>query len=53
MRASLCQAPWEVALEADIATLQSMGFSRAKAKTALLEVGGSVEEALDLLFQQA
>lgn len=46
------KAAWEAAMDADIASLQAMGFSRQKAKAALLEVEGGMEEALELLLRQ-
>lgn len=45
------QAALHVALEADISALAAMGFARSKAKAALMEAGGSVEDALDWLLR--
>ncbi len=44
------QATWGTILEDDIASLQAMGFSRARAREALEEHPGSVEEALEWLL---
>jgi uncharacterized UBP type Zn finger protein len=44
------QEALEVALEADVAALQAMGFPPGKAREALQEVGGSVELAANWLL---